>query len=114
MRRYKTYHMDRLFHVVRKNLDFFFLENVTINQTLHPRSRILLQDVMIFIFEKDINVTKARFVCDRQFEACQVFVNSDLEGKPSPELGTFSRRRCNSVVSRFYFVQKSYQCRVNF
>jgi len=54
------------------------LKNVTINQTLHQEVEFFLQDVMIFIF-KDINVTKARFVCDRQFEACQVFVNSDFE-----------------------------------
>lgn len=70
--------MDRLFLCSKKNLDFFLIENVTINQTLHQEVEFFLQDVMIFIF-KDINVTKARFVCDRQFEACQVFVNSDFE-----------------------------------
>ena len=52
MRRYKKpITWIGYFYVVRKNLDFFLLENVTINQTLHQEVEFFLQDVVIFIFK---------------------------------------------------------------
>ena len=76
------------------------LKNFTINQTLHQEVEFFLQDVMIFIF-KDINVTKARFVCDRQFEACQVFVNSDFEWETFAWVRHFLEKAVQLVVSNF-------------
>ena len=101
MRRYKKpITWIGYFYVVRKNLDFFLLKNLTVNQTLHQEVEFLLQDVMIFIF-KDINVTKARFVCDRQFEACQVFVNSDFEWETFAWVRYFFEKAVQLVVSDF-------------
>ena len=99
MRRYKK-PITRIgyFYVVRKNLDFFLLENVTINQTLHQEVEFFLQDVVIFIF-KDINVTKARFVCNWQFETSQVFVNSDFKWETLTWVRHFFEKAVQLVVS---------------